>query len=151
MVVDGAEGPRQTFQLDEVACSVTTGDRWRRCDPRHDRGPALRRHRMTNRQREKNGYFFERRPDRWLWTVERTKRYVKLERSGRWRLLSHRQRGHRASICGGHLEFDQGCTTCPRRSKHCRLDERATVTNRQKESERGESTRRSWPTTVRSI
>ena len=32
---------------DGVACSVTIGDRWRRSDPRHDRRPALRRHRLS--------------------------------------------------------------------------------------------------------
>ena len=32
---------------DEVDCSIATGDRWRRFDPRHDRGPALWRHRLS--------------------------------------------------------------------------------------------------------
>ena len=34
---------------DEIACSVATEDRWRKFDPRHDRGPALRRRQSLQR------------------------------------------------------------------------------------------------------
>ena len=99
----------QTFldKRDKVESSVTVGDRWRRLDPRRDRGLALWRHRVSRvcvfnpllsvsllsaAKGEKDGYFYERCPSGYG-VLKRPRRNVKLQRSFWWSGLPRRRRG----------------------------------------------------------